>query len=109
MDNLTKISLLISLTGLSVLYFYPSSQYKYRTIEEVKEKCEGKVKVQGRIIKTFKSEQNNLIGLMSGNKDEEVLLLLEEHHRPSEELTVKGKASKYREQCFLFPDKIEKT
>lgn len=109
MDRSIVLLLLISVTGLVLIYFYPGSQYESGTLEEVKKDCDGKVKIQGRIIKTFYSEKGNYIGIIASEEDQLLVLLPEEEHHPGDEVEIKGIASKYRGQCFIFPDEIRLT
>lgn len=107
MDKSIVLSLAIAIIGITVLETVPKTVYQRRTIKEIKSNCEGKVETTGKVIKSFKSEKGNYIGLLAGEEEELLTMFPEENAFPGDEVEVKGRASEYREQCFLFPDKVE--
>lgn len=107
MDSSILITLTIAISGLIILQLLPGHQYQQKTLKRVKENCEGKIKAKGTVIKSFQSEKGNRIGIISG-KDAQSLLMLEERPvYPGDRVEIKGRASKYRKQCFIFPDRLK--
>jgi len=107
MEKSLYLSLAIALTGLTILHFLPQTPHKQRTIAETNEECEGKIKTEGMIINTFYSEKGNYIGVISQNNSQALLMLPEKEIFQGDKIELKGRASKYREQCFIFPDKTK--
>lgn len=107
MDKSLVLSLAIAITGIIVLEAVPKTSYDHKTIEEIQSNCEGKVKTTGRVIKSFKSDKGNYIGILSGEEEEVLVMFPEENIFPGDEVQIKGRASEYKEQCFLFPDEVK--
>ncbi|MFW5902310.1 MAG: hypothetical protein ACOCTT_00270 [archaeon] len=108
-DKTIYLSLAIALTGLIILNFMPSSTYEEKTLEQINEKCEGKIDTEGVISNTFFSKKDNYIGVMS-EKDLEILVMLPKGEVfQGDKVKIEGEASRYREQCFIFPDKTKVT
>lgn len=106
MDRSILLSLTIAITGIIILGTIPSTSYESKTLKQVKENCQGKISVEGRIIKTFHSEKGNYIGLIAQNNSE-ILTMLQDNLITGDRVKIKGKASRYREQCFIFPEETK--
>lgn len=107
MDKSIILSLTIAITGLIILQTTTNTSYPNRSIERITSSCEGKFTTQGEIIKTFYSEKGNYLGLIAGEEEQALIMLSETKALPGNQVEVRGKASEYREQCFIFPDKVE--
>lgn len=107
MDKTIILSLSIATTGLILLQTLPPTPHNPLTIQEITENCEGKIETQGRIIKTFYSEKQNHIGIIPGKTNQLLIMLPENKFYAGDNVKIKGRASEYREQCFIFPDEIE--
>jgi|GEM_PF-3229348 len=107
-DKTLHLSLIIAVIGLTILAFMPSSEYIEKTIEELERECEGKINVKGEISNSFFSEKGNHIGLMSKGDIEILIMLPEDGFFTGKRIEVKGRASRYREKCFVFSEDIEK-
>ncbi len=107
MDKSTTLTLAIAITGLILLQTTTTTDYPNKTIKEIKSNCKGKFTTQGKIIKTFYSEKGNYLGIITGEEEQALIMLSETKTLPGNQVKVKGKASGYREQCFLFPEKVK--
>jgi len=107
MEKSIYLCLAIALTGLTILHFTPETPYREIKIEEMNNECEGKVNVNGTVINTFYSEKGNYIGLISEKESQALLMLPEGKIFQGDQVEVKGRASEYREQCFIFPDETQ--
>jgi len=108
MQWLGRVSFVFAILGLVFIYvFSPDNIYVYRTVPELSEACEGSVKVTSTLIRTFYSSKGSLLGMFKEN-DEVIFLHLKNHSViKGETVLVRGKAELYRQQCWLFTDKLE--
>ena len=108
-----KISFLCAVFGLLLVYgFSPELRYESRTLQQLNENnnsaCEGFVKAQGLLVKTFYSQKGNFIGMLKENNNSAFVLLNENNFLFEGDLiSVNAKASLYNKQCWLFPDSVE--
>ncbi len=107
MNKSLYFSLTIALTGLIILHFLPASNYEEKTLKELDQGCEGKIETEGKIINTFRSEKGNRIGIIIEGEYKALTMLPEDKKIEENHVKIRGEASKYREQCFIFPDRIK--
>ena len=92
-----------SIFGLFLIYmFEPTSEYLKKNPEELSQECTGKIKISGKIEDSYVSKNGNYVAKLASN-----LFVVSEKPIFNEEITVYGRASFYKGNCWIFSDKYE--
>lgn len=102
MKKIIIICFVFAIIGLFLSYFSEPEQ-----IFSDFEKCEGKVKTQGTLIKTFFSKNGNNIGILKTINGKTVFIALDYSFSKGDELRVYANAENFSGQCWLFPEVVE--
>jgi len=105
---LRKISFLLAIFGLLLIYgFSPNQEQTKKSISEIRRDCSGLVTVQGTIGNISYSSTGNLIAQLSQNKSKISLFLKDSSIEEGSNVSVFGRASKFSNQCWIFPERVE--
>jgi hypothetical protein len=105
---LSRISFLLAISGLILIYlFSPSQDIVKKSIAEVKKNCYGQVEIEGTIDRLSYSSEGSLIGELKQNKSKILIFLRDSLVEEGDNVSVLGKASKFSNQCWIFPDRVE--
>ncbi len=107
MEKSTLLSLTIAIVGIVVLQASQGIKYTPVSIEHLNVNCKGEVEIKGEVANTFHSNKGNYIGIVSEKGFEVPVILNERKIIPGDQVKILGRASKYREDCFLFPDQVK--
>lgn len=84
--------------GIVLIYFF-SPQNDFLA------SCNGDVKANGTLVKTFFSKNKNVVGIFKSS-DKEFLVNLDEFVDTPKNAEISGRASNYNDACWIFPDEI---
>jgi hypothetical protein len=105
---LKRLSLLLALLGLILIYlFSPGQQNTATSINQVRKSCSGPVAIEGVIESVSYSSNGNMIAELSQNGSKILVFLEKGLFDEGQNLSVFGKASKFSNQCWIFPDRVE--
>jgi len=105
---LRNVSFILAVFGLLLIYlFSPSQSQAKSSIPEIRRDCSGSVAVQGTIGNISYSSNGNLIAQLSQNKSKILLFLKDDSIEEGSNIYVFGKASKFSNQCWIFPERVE--
>jgi hypothetical protein len=105
---LKRLSLLLALFGLVLIYFFsPDQQNTATSIKEVRKSCSGPVSLEGTISKIFYSSAGKLVGELKQNTSSITVFLGDSFVEEGSNISVQGKASKFSNQCWIFPERVE--
>jgi hypothetical protein len=104
---LSTASFLLALTGLFlIVFFYPNQVSVKKSLSTVQKYCYGTVQVEGTVNKISLSQTGNLIAELSQNKSS-VMVVLQKVIEEGSNVSIFGKASKFSNQCWIFPERVE--
>ena len=98
METLLKtIMFVVSVISLFFLYLLSVTEYSEFS------SCNGRVKLETTITKTFVSKKGNYIGVST----EGVLVFLNDYPVfPGDSVIIYGKAEEFNTTCWIFPEKV---
>jgi hypothetical protein len=105
---LRNVSLILAVLGLILIYgFSPNQEQAKSTISDIRRDCSGSVAVQGTIGNISYSSNGNIIAQLSQNKSKISLFLKDSSIEEGSNVSVFGRASKFSNQCWIFPERVE--
>jgi len=107
LTTLKRISLFLAIFGLFLVYFFSPTQQAKTTIQEVRRDCSGPVAIEGTIVKVSFSSDGNTIAELRQNASKIMVFLRDGFVEEGSNLSIFGKASKFSNQCWIFPDRVE--
>jgi hypothetical protein len=106
--TLRKISFILAIFGLLLIYgFSPSQSQVKKSISEIRRDCSGPVAIEGTVGNISYSSNGNVIVELLQNRSKILLLLKDSFVEEGSNLSVFGKASKFSNQCWIFPERVE--
>jgi hypothetical protein len=107
-NKLQKLSFILAAFGLILIYFFsPTQQSIKKSISEIRRDCSGLVNVDGTLGKISYSSNGNLIAELYQNKSKIMIFLRDDTVKEGDNLSVFGKANRFSNQCWIFPDRVE--
>lgn len=97
MQRLLAICLVFSAIGLAIVWAFSGAEYAALDGE-----CAGLVRHECALDRVFYSKKGNRVGVCG----DAMLLLNDFYAPPGGRVSVEGKASKYGDSCWIFPDKV---
>jgi len=105
---LQKLSFTLAVFGLILIYlFSPTQQSVKKTIAEIQKDCSGLVSIEGTIGRISYSSNGNLIAELYQNRSKIMVFLKDESVQEGDNLSVFGKANRFSNQCWIFPERVE--
>ena len=105
---LMNLSISLAISSLFLIYFFSPNQSQVKnSIIEIRRDCSGPVAVQGTIGNISYSSNGNLIAQLSQNKSKISLFLKDSSIEEGSNVSVFGRASKFSNQCWIFPERVE--
>jgi len=103
-----NLSIFLAISSLFLIYFFsPSQSQVKKSIPEIRRDCSGQVAIEGTAGNISYSSNGNVIVELLQNKSKILLLLKDSFIDEGQNLSVFGKASKFSNQCWIFPERVE--
>ena len=105
---LRRFSLIAVVAGLILIYLCSPAQLAAKSsISALQKNCFGSVEVEGTVTKLIYSSNAGLTAELTQNKSKIMVFLRDWLVDKGDNISISGKASKFSNQCWLFPDKVE--
>jgi len=105
---LMNLSIFLAISSLFLIYFFSPNQSQIKnSIPEIRRDCSGPVALEGTAGKISYSSNGNLIVELLQNKSKILVFLRDKFIEEGSNISVFGKASKFSNQCWIFPERVE--
>ena len=101
---LTKVSLAMAASGIVLIYLFSPSQEQNPL--GLAGGCSGQIAIEANISKVS-AASDGLIATIYQNKSKIFVFLKDAFAQEGDRIFVTGKASKFSNQCWIFPERVE--
>ncbi len=101
LKSLRMISFFLALSGLFLIYLFSPTQE-----QSLSGGCSGQITIEANVSK-ISTASDGLIATVYHNKSKMLVFLKDAFAQEGDRIFVTGKASRFSNQCWIFPERVE--